>query len=175
MNSEKKFKNGKIYSIRCTTNEELIYIGSTCQPLYKRIYDHKAAAKGNYFKNMLLYVKMNELGPDKFYIELIMNYPCKNREELNKIEGEYIRKLSTLNKNMAGRTITDSKYEYRIKNKEEIEQRRTQPFICECGCTIKIRNKKAHQSTKNHFKSMEEKQMINDLILGFLRGFKNTE
>ena len=33
-----------------------------------------------------------------FYIELLEDYPCQNREQLRAKEGEYIRKLSTLNK-----------------------------------------------------------------------------
>ena len=31
-----KYNNGKIYTIRCRDDNNLIYVGSTVQPLYKR-------------------------------------------------------------------------------------------------------------------------------------------
>ena len=36
-----KYKNGKIYTIRCKNDDTLIYVGSTVQPLHKRFYEHK--------------------------------------------------------------------------------------------------------------------------------------
>ena len=35
-----KYANGKIYSIRSKNKPSLIYIGSTCQRLSKRFYEH---------------------------------------------------------------------------------------------------------------------------------------
>ena len=35
------YKNGKIYTIRCNSNTDFIYIGSTCQTLSRRWQDHK--------------------------------------------------------------------------------------------------------------------------------------
>ena len=37
-----KYKNGKIYTIRYKNDDSLIYVGSTCQPLYKRWSQHKS-------------------------------------------------------------------------------------------------------------------------------------
>ena len=36
-----KYKNGKIYTIRCKNDDTLIDIGSTIQPLFERWYGHK--------------------------------------------------------------------------------------------------------------------------------------
>ena len=55
-------------------------------------------------QNITLYQKMNELGHDKFYIELIEEYPCNNIEQLRRKEGEYIRQIGTLYIQIAGRT-----------------------------------------------------------------------
>ena len=33
-----KYKNGKIYTIRCKNDDSLIYVGSTVQPLFKRLH-----------------------------------------------------------------------------------------------------------------------------------------
>ena len=69
-----KYHNGKIYTIRCRDDDTLIYVGSSCLPLHKRFYEHKQKLKQEKNKNILLYKKMNELGSDKFYIELYELY-----------------------------------------------------------------------------------------------------
>ncbi len=75
-----KYNNGKIYTIRCREENNLIYVGSTVQPLYKRWYQHKTTYNNENSKeyNKLLYTKMRELGIDKFYIELYENFNCEN-------------------------------------------------------------------------------------------------
>ena len=37
-------------------------------------------------------------------IELFENFPCNSKEELNKKEGQIIREIGTINKQIAGRT-----------------------------------------------------------------------
>ena len=61
---------------------------------------------------------MNELGVENFYIELIEEYPCENIEQLRRKEGEWIRKMATLNEEIAGRT-TREYYEEHIEEKKE--------------------------------------------------------
>jgi hypothetical protein len=39
--TDNEYKNGKIYTIRYTNDDTLIYVGSPTQPLYKRFMDHK--------------------------------------------------------------------------------------------------------------------------------------
>ena len=115
-----KYNNGKIYTIRCKEDNNLIYVGSTVQPLYKRWHQHKRKIKNENDKeyNKLLYVKIREIGIDSFYIELYENFKCDNIEQLLKREGEVIREIGNLNKKISGRTIK----EYRKDNKEKIKQ-----------------------------------------------------
>ena len=112
------YKNAKIYCIRNYINDD-IYIGSSCQPLSKRMADHRIAMNSKRDFNMSLYVKMREHGANNFYIELLEEYPCKNKEQLRAKEGEYIRSLSTLNKRIEGRTIE----EWRKDNEEYLKER----------------------------------------------------
>ena len=132
-----KYENGKIYTIRCHEDNNLIYVGSTIQPLYKRWNDHKERYQQENQKeyNKLLYIKMRELGMHKFYVELYEECPCENKQQLNRKEGEIIRLIGTLNKAIAGRTtkeyelenktkIQETKAKYREKNKEHIKQNR---------------------------------------------------
>jgi len=130
-NKPNKYHNGKIYTIRCRDDDSLIYVGSSCLPLHKRFYIHKQKMKEEKQQKRLIYIKMNELGMDKFYIELYELYKCDTKEELVKREGEVIRQVGTLNKNIAGRT--DKQYyndnieklkQYREDNKEKIAEQR---------------------------------------------------
>ena len=55
---------------------------------------------------------------DNWYIELFEKFPCNSKEELNKREGEIIREIGTVNKQIAGRT----KKEYYEDNKDKMKQ-----------------------------------------------------
>ena len=102
-----RFKNGKIYTIRCRKDDTLIYVGSTIQLLSKRWYEHKSRCYKGKETNQLIYKKIRENdGVENFYIELYENYNCTSKEALNQREGEVIRMIGTLNKNVAGRTKT---------------------------------------------------------------------
>ena len=64
--------------------------------LSKRMVKHRSHAKTK--PDFLPLTKfMNEIGIEHFYIELVEDYPCINKEHLNKREGELIRELGTLN------------------------------------------------------------------------------
>lgn len=116
------YKNGKIYSIRNTVDDD-IYVGSTTQPLCKRMAAHKNKFK---FKpHYKLYMKMAEIGLDNFYIELIENCPCENKEELRKREGFFIREMGTLNSCIAGRSQKD----WTIENNEHVVEHRKQYYV----------------------------------------------
>ena len=94
------YKQGKIYTILCKTDDTLIYVGSTVQPLSERMAKHRYDAIKK--PTMCFYQYVDDW--DNWYIELYENFPCNNKEELNKREGEVIRKIGTLNKHIAGRT-----------------------------------------------------------------------
>ena len=101
--ASKDFKNGRIYCIRNMIDDD-IYVGSTCQPINKRMAKHRDSRKEEKNHNMKLYAKMRDIGVDNFYIELIEECPCDNLEQLRRREGHFIREMATLNKNIAGQT-----------------------------------------------------------------------
>jgi len=117
------YSKGKIYKLWCPDND-LIYIGSTIQSLHVRLAGHKKQKDS--CKSKLLFQASNEVK-----IELIEKFPCNDRMELNKREGELIRLKNCVNKVIAGRTgkeyyqdykeiIILKRKEYKKKNKEEI-------------------------------------------------------
>jgi len=93
------YSEWKIYKILNSVDEE-IYVGSTTQKLSNRMANHRRDARR---ENSKFYQHMNFIGINNFYIELICQYPCNNVEELNSKEGEWIRTIGTINKNISGR------------------------------------------------------------------------
>ena len=74
--NNKDYTKGKIYIIRNSEND-LTYIGSTCQTLAQRMAQHRRDMKYPKRQQYKLYQAMNELGVDAFYIELLEDYPCQ--------------------------------------------------------------------------------------------------
>lgn len=139
------YKNAKIYSIR-SHKTDLIYIGSTTQTLKKRFSVHKSKYKKYLETNNLCISSYKIFAYGDAYIELIKNYPCKSREELNKEEGRYIKELNSVNKNKAGRTVS----QWLIDNKEILCEKRRIKIYCECGCHVTKKNIARHKRTKKH-------------------------
>jgi hypothetical protein len=103
------YQKGKIYKLWSPQGNE-IYIGSTINPLSKRFNDHKTqldCSSKYLFENY-----------DVVKIELIEEFPCNNKMELNRREGEHIRNNECLNRCIAGRT----KKEYKQDNKEKHDE-----------------------------------------------------
>jgi len=100
------YQNGKIYCIRSFKTDD-IYIGSTTQPLCKRIDQHRSNYK-HWIKRTTKYISSVELIKyGDAYIELISSYPCNSKEELKREEGKYQREMKCVNKCIAGRTIEE--------------------------------------------------------------------
>ena len=173
-------------------DETMIYVGSTIAPLYKRFACHKADSK-NPEKNMKLFSKMNETDINDWYIELYEDCSCERREQLLRREGQVIREIGTLNKQIAGRTIKewaednkeqlkeyhkewreDNKektkeynQEYIKENKDKIKQQTSERIFCECGCGVRRNNIAAHKQTPKHERIMKElakKEILDEQI-----------
>jgi len=96
------YQNGKIYTIRCRADDTKIHVGSTTMTLSKRIAEHRYASVNKEKTKTRWY---NEV--EDWDIELYENCPCENKEQLCKREGEIIREIGTLNKQIAGRTAKE--------------------------------------------------------------------
>ena len=98
------YSKGKIYKILNNIDDE-IYIGSTSEPLSRRMARHRSLANTNPYNKW--YKHMVDIGIDKFYIELVENYPCNNNDELRAKEGHVIRQCGTLNSRIECRNIQE--------------------------------------------------------------------
>jgi len=118
------YQNGKIYCIRSFKTDD-IYIGSTTQPLCKRIDGHRQDYKQwiNGSKKYCTSVELIKYGDA--YIELIKPYPCNSKEELKREEGIYQREMDCVNKRKESRTPEEKKEydkQWYEDNKEKIKQ-----------------------------------------------------
>jgi len=112
------YSKGKIYTIRCL-NDPNVYVGSTIQSLAVRMGQHRKS----YYKNEELGCRKEIIkNINEWKIELHELYPCNYKTELKRREGEVIREIGTLNKNIAGRT----KKEYLIDNADKIKEYKKQ-------------------------------------------------
>jgi hypothetical protein len=112
------YQNGKIYRIVCNKTG-LQYVGSTTQPLCKRLSYHKKDYKKWLNKQKAFVTSYKIIENSDYDIVLIENYKCDTKEELHKRERYYIETLECVNKNIPTRT----KKEYREANKEQITEK----------------------------------------------------
>jgi len=113
------YEQAKIYKLWSPQGDE-IYIGSTTQSLAVRKAHHK---RHQSCRSRILFEKYDDVR-----IELIEEYPCKNRMELNKQEGEHIRNNDCINRCIAGRTPEEYQKENKEKRKEYYENNKEQIF-----------------------------------------------
>ena len=94
-------KQIKIYKI-WSVYGDLVYIGSTHQPLCKRFanhrYDYRRQINNETIKGCKSYLLFSAYGVDNCKIELLETFECSNIEERRKREGEYIRNTICVNK-----------------------------------------------------------------------------
>jgi rubrerythrin len=116
--------------------------------LSKRFNSHKRDCKCGK-RAISLYSHIVDNDWTDWYIELYELYPCNNRTELNRKEGEVIREIGTINKCIAGRT----KKEYREDNIEKIKK------YCEDNSNKRNEmNKKWREENASKLKKYREKK-----------------
>lgn len=134
------YQTGKIYKL-WSPSKNIVYIGSTTQVLCKRLVVHlshyKAYNKDNtndYYSSFLV------LDCEDYKIELLEEYACNNKQQLERKEGEYIKNNECCNKIIAGRTrrehyidnadkLKEQHKQYIINNSDKLKEQRKQYYI----------------------------------------------
>lgn len=176
-----KYQNGKIYKIVCNITGN-IYIGSTIRTLNERLSKHKNAYK-IYKKGKINYsvTSFEIIKNDDFYIELIENYSCNSRYELELRERYHIEHNICVNKQIPTKTIEEwrrdnkektKKYhkqrynkhkekldeinkKYRLEHKAELGEKAKVKILCEiCNCNITKSNIARHKKSQLHINNL---------------------
>lgn len=160
------YQQGKIYKLQC--DDGYYYIGSTCNPLCKRIANHREASKTNTNR---LYSHVATLGWEKVRIVLLENHACNNKDELRKREDEHIQTcktdsfcLNTLRAFVSNeeRNAEKVKYNRTLPSYQDRLTRKKEKTLCSCGKHISQGHLATHLKTKYHDKHKNE---IRDAIL----------
>ena len=159
MNVINKYNNSMIYTIRSPATDKY-YIGSTTQILCKRFSDHNRHYK-KYLDEKHHFVtsfKIIELGDS--YIELLEEVNCENKNQLEKREGDAIRKhkANCVNKRIEGRT----KKQHYNDNKDKIAEYKKQYRLD--NIEIITKNNKQYNVDNKESISKHKKQYYNDNI-----------
>lgn len=124
MIADARYNRGKVYKI-VSPSTNLVYIGSTIQPLSKRFDKHRSAYKlalngCNTHKTTAFQIL--KFGDAKIY--LIEYYNCTSKSELEKYERMHIESMDCVNKMHPGRT----KSEYYQDNKESMTKKHNEYY-----------------------------------------------
>lgn len=157
------YSKGKIYTIRCKTDNNLIYVGSTIQSLAKRWSSHKKISQKDHTTVAKLVHSKYNGDWSSWYIELYENFSCKSGEELRKREGEIIREIGTLNRCIAGRTPLESNRACKAKNSEKYKE------------TDKLYREKNKEKEKNRHKVYDENNKEKIAIRKHLQWLRKKE
>ena len=170
-----KYHHGKIYKI-ISPNTDKVYIGSTHMELKDRLDAHRWNYDSYHRGKFGYLTSFDILKAGNYRIELLEDYPCHTKKELEKQEGIWQKRIQCVNLNIAGRTIEEWRKEnkehikqsgktyreknkeiisqkkkmYREKNKEQIKLRKSRKYTCECGSISTIDHKTRHVKTKKH-------------------------
>ncbi len=150
------YKKGKIYKLICSETQQ-VYIGSTIQPLYKRLHGHKKKCNKTKSKTFI---------EPKIY--LVEDFPCERKEQLLARERHHIENTDCVNieiprskKESSQVSFEKNKHKYREgyrqraakyyeDNKEEIKKKWKEKMTCECGVIINKSSYTNHIKTKKH-------------------------
>jgi hypothetical protein len=130
------YSKGVIYMLEPTIEYDKgdIYYGSTTQPLYKRLFQHKSSFNCDRpcrpCKSILLFQKY---GLESVKIILIKKFPCDDKKKLEAEEATYIRNNKCVNGLIPNRslqewhednkpTIKEYQKEWHEKNKPKIKE-----------------------------------------------------
>ena len=95
------YSKAKIYKIS-NNNNKMIYIGSTCMELDRRIIGHKTSLKKGVNRPVYNMLRQMKVKPTQIKIGLIEKYPCKTKAQLRQRETYWIKKRKPkLNNNKA--------------------------------------------------------------------------
>lgn len=173
------YQQGKIYKLECNKTG-LIYIGSTCRTLKERLKNHVRD-----YGACKLITSTQIIRNGNYKIELLEDYPCSNKLELNLRESHYCKMYECVNKvkeqgkvkqigqieynkeynKKNAEKICIQKQKYRERTKEEFLEKIGTKDYCPCCCSYFRHNDKArHLRTKKHNRKLFEelKQILKD-------------
>lgn len=139
------YSRGKIYKLVSPSNPDLVYYGSTCNELSKRLSQHKSVGNRSSSKSMTVF--------SDCCIILLEAFPCNSKNELTSKEYEYIignKCINTYGRGTDKVNLAEYSARYYKEHKEEILLWKNTKNNCECGGRYTTQNKSTHMKSKGH-------------------------
>ena len=136
-----KYQNGKIYKLFCNESN-LVYYGSTITTLKHRLSQHRTNKKGTSISRIMI-------NPQ---IELLEDYPCNSKKELEVRERFYIENNECINMKIPGRTNK----EWIDDNKEILKQKKKEYYKLNKE-KLNDKSKKYRENNKDKMKELNQK------------------
>jgi len=117
------YQNGKIYRLVSNVSDKQ-YIGSTITSLSKRLYQHKSNYKCFIQGSKQAYISsFDVIEEDDYDIILIEEYPCQNKNELERRERFYIESMDCINRKVPCKGQDENYHKaYYQEKKDKIKQ-----------------------------------------------------
>lgn len=163
------YQDGKIYQIVNSVNN-IVYIGSTVQPLAKRMVGHRSDALT---KSSKFYTAMKAVGIDNFRIVLVKNFPCNRNDELYAEEYKTMKDFQQqgieLYNDFVGVMSEEQKQKLSEANKGKVlsDEQKQKLSDAHKGKVVSEETKqKISESSKGKIMSQEAKQKMSDAKKG---------
>jgi len=157
------YKKGKVYEIVCRITGEK-YIGSTIESLARRLVEHRC------IKNKCSSRQIIERGD--YYINLLEECSCENKEQLLKKEREWYNKIEGgcinlrrpyINVEERKQLYIDCSKNWQYNNKEKykkyLNEKHREKITCECGIISTYGNLIRHRSSARHIRLLANKNI----------------
>jgi hypothetical protein len=143
------YKDGKIYKLFIRDQEDYPYIGSTCDTLIGRMYDHRYQAtneKVNKCASAAMFAEGNDV-----QIELLEAFPCTTKDELRAREQYWFEQFPTAINTYAPKRDWKARWaingaELNAKHLERSKQRMACPT---CGADVRRGDLSRHRKQKH--------------------------
>lgn len=144
-----RYAHAKVYRIISDLTNQ-VYVGSTCNPLSKRMAEHRSTYRAHLAGRYPRVTSFDILQHGDAKIFLLENVACESKEQLLARERHWIETtLNCVNRCIPGRT--DAEYhEYQAKYRETNRGIINQRHDCPCGGKFTTTNKLVHLKTKKH-------------------------
>ena len=145
---ENRYNHAKVYKI---VDEDLnFYIGSTCKPLYKRLYFHKSDSKASHHRKVYKVLTYEKFEKKEIKIILLEQFNLNSKEELLREEDKYIKMFyndtNCLNSNYA--ILNEEKYNNNTRKRAYDRFIQNKELVYQINMNYRI----------NHRKELREKQ-----------------
>ena len=124
------YQYGKIYRIVCMETGE-VYIGSTTQPLPKRLAGHRIQCKAQHKIGSRKLTSFPIIERGNYRIYLYEDFPCETKAQLERREGELIMSTKCVNKTTPGVDFKNNP-EHRSAVKKRYRARNRDKYLAGC-------------------------------------------